>query len=154
MNPSRMEEQLLHAEISDLGLTALGALVREQCLHNARIDARLSRLEVRAALPPQAELETTQKQLTCSSCDGGEPKNTVLSPEEVDVSAHSSPADHRASPMCDYCFLFSSNCFSCPGCGREWYCSAACQRLRRRYHAPRCRQQHLPQTRFQTRAAH
>ncbi|EAN77464.1 hypothetical protein, conserved [Trypanosoma brucei brucei TREU927] len=39
--------------------------------------------------------------------------------------------------ICDYCLIFTQ-CWSCPACGREWYCSSRCQRLRTYLHGPFC----------------
>ncbi|CAJ1988674.1 hypothetical protein conserved [Leishmania donovani] len=150
-----MEEQLFQSDIVDLGLTTLEALVREQRLQNARMEARLRVLEKRmSSLPLHMGLRAPKK-LTCSDGDdGGATRNTALSLDEVEAPGPNTSADDPATPMCDYCFLFSHKCFPCPCCGREWYCSAACQRLRHRCHASRCGQHYLPQTRLQPRVAH
>ncbi|CCW62914.1 unnamed protein product [Phytomonas sp. EM1] len=45
----------------------------------------------------------------------------------------------KAQHMCDYCYKISANCFNCPRCGHEWYCSKHCQRLRGIVHEHSCR---------------
>ncbi|KAG8346707.1 hypothetical protein TRVL_02477 [Trypanosoma vivax] len=39
--------------------------------------------------------------------------------------------------LCDYC-LVVTRCRMCFGCGREWYCSSPCRRLRSYVHNPVC----------------
>ncbi|GET88445.1 hypothetical protein, conserved [Leishmania tarentolae] len=134
-----MEEQLLQLEIMDLGLTSLEAMVRQQGLQNAHMEARLSMLEKRMSSSSPHMGSMAPKKLTCS--DGkGDPGKTALPLDEVEAPELNPLADDPATPMCDYCFLFSHKCFPCPRCGREWYCSAACQRLRYHCHASRCGQ--------------
>ncbi|KAG5505830.1 hypothetical protein JKF63_05166 [Porcisia hertigi] len=139
-----MEDRcLFQFEIIDLRLDTLETLAREQCQWNTRMEGRLSELKARVtSLPQLFSPETVHKERTVSG-DDDERKATSasLSADRIESPASISPADDSTAPMCDYCFFFSHNCFPCPRCGREWYCSAACQRLRHRYHASRCGRQ-------------
>ncbi|AIN98276.1 hypothetical protein LPMP_211990 [Leishmania panamensis] len=155
MNPLHREKQLFQSDITDLILTMVETLAREQYLQHARMDARLNELEEKVMSSQlHVGLKMAHKNSTCSEDSDGESTNTTFSPDKVETPESNSSADGLAAPMCDYCFLFSHSCFPCPRCGREWYCSAACQRLRHRCHASRCGQPNLPQTCLHTRIAH
>nr|CCC93259.1 unnamed protein product [Trypanosoma congolense IL3000] len=42
--------------------------------------------------------------------------------------------------ICDFCLILRQ-CWPCPVCCREWYCSDQCQRLRAHLHGPFCGRQ-------------
>ncbi|KAK7196750.1 MYND finger containing protein [Novymonas esmeraldas] len=148
---SSMGDRRGRSGVAALRLDALEVLAQEQCLLNARMDARLRELEERVAAPqPVVTLEAPYKiplRSSSSASSAGNSVDAAWRRSASDAAAPSMlacPTGESAAPMCDYCFRFSDNCFPCPRCQREWYCSAACQRLRHRHHTLRCEQQCSP----------
>lgn len=133
------EERALESEITDLRLSTLEAIARENCALSLRMEIDMQELK--------GQLQLLLKRLeTRDACTAaGEPGDSSTSKFSVSPAATDAVSlaivrrDEDSVHMCDYCFTFSPNCFSCPLCAREWYCSDVCQRLRQRCHASRCR---------------
>jgi hypothetical protein len=131
---------MLESEIADLRLLTLEAIARENSAHNRRVDAELEGIKCQI----KQFLHRCVKSDMSVAMTNDIPVNPVgggfVTPADAGgASSTASRCGEGAAHMCDYCFTFSANCFACPSCGREWYCSATCQRLRHRCHAGRCR---------------
>lgn len=142
MNVSREEERAMERQIADLRLSTLEALARESCTQTRQLDRRLRGVEeqlhillqVSGAGQKDAPVDESHRaQHPNSKCDAESPREGR---SLLVTHSHENGSD---SHMCDYCFALSERSFACPQCGREWYCSETCQRLRQRCHASRCR---------------
>ncbi|KPA78393.1 hypothetical protein ABB37_06503 [Leptomonas pyrrhocoris] len=146
MNVSREEEHSLESQIADLQLSALKALVYENCAHNRRMHRDLEEIKAQVQQLLQRSLrgDTRAPERPCASQHPINEHAAACGSASV-TSSSLTPCAEDGVHMCDYCFTFSPHCFPCPHCGCEWYCSDVCQRLRQRCHAARCRACSHPQ---------
>ncbi|CAD2221079.1 hypothetical protein AGDE_03635 [Angomonas deanei] len=82
-------------------------------------------------LQVQGETLDLLKQSTRS---GGYAGVTSDSVDSVPCAVEEETADTR---LCDFCYT-NTECFPCPFCEKEWYCSDKCRQLRLYAHASRC----------------
>ncbi|KPI84781.1 hypothetical protein ABL78_6164 [Leptomonas seymouri] len=140
MSASREREQALESQITGLRLSTLETIAHVNYAHNRQVREDLEELKAQV----QKLLQRSLPGGTCSveeHSTGFHPINKCSAALGIASAASLSmtPCGEDGAHMCDYCFAFPPQCFACPHCGREWYCSDVCQRLRWRSHAARCR---------------
>lgn len=110
-------------------LEAALRLTREE---NGRLSDRVALLEERVQALEGRPYAWAQR---------GSSRSAVAPSTRAGAAASPAPPTRAAvepSPMCDCCFTCAAACFPCAGCGKEWYCSPQCERLRKDVHGSRC----------------
>lgn len=135
---TKEDEQNLSEELVEIRLSTLEHLTRDSCANFQSLSKRLQNVEQRIErLHPQCSARVSSSEAAQRDDALGSFGNQK---ERGDLCHASTPQSSiPLSHFCDYCFVQSANCFPCPLCGREWYCSEACRRLRRHRHDPHCR---------------
>lgn len=108
------------------------------------LEARVSKLETLGAVSPDTLgvaasrmfADATHLQNRADPLNAGE---DTISPSAQTRSSLKPAVHDSVERMCDCCFAITTHCFPCAKCGKEWYCSEQCQRLRETVHGSRCR---------------